>query len=65
MYKLLVIVDAQNDFITGVLGTKEANAAVPNIINLIKDNEWDDIVCTMDTHQDNYLSTLEGEKLPV
>jgi hypothetical protein len=29
MYKLLVIVDAQNDFITGVLGTKEANAAVP------------------------------------
>lgn len=65
MYKVLVIVDAQNDFITGVLGSKEADAAVPNIINLIKDNEWDDIVCTMDTHQDNYLSTLEGEKLPV
>ena len=65
MYKLLVIVDAQNDFITGVLGTQEANAAVPNIINLIKDNKWDDIICTMDTHQDNYLNTLEGEKLPV
>lgn len=36
MYRLLVIVDAQNDFITGSLGSKTADAAVPNIVDLIK-----------------------------
>lgn len=65
MYKVLVIVDAQNDFITGALGSKEADAAVPNIVDLIRNNKWDDIVCTMDTHGDDYFNTLEGKKLPV
>lgn len=65
MYKVLVIVDAQNDFITGALGSQEADAAVPNIVKLIKENKWDSIVCTMDTHDDNYFNTLEGHKLPV
>ena len=61
MYRLLVIVDAQNDFITGSLGSKTADAAVPNIVSLIQNHEWDNIVCTMDTHGDDYFETLEGK----
>lgn len=48
--KILIIVDAQNDFITRALGTKEADAAVPNIVDLIKRFCWEEIICTMDTH---------------
>lgn len=63
--KILIIVDAQNDFITRALGTKEADAAVPNIVDLIKRFCWEEIICTMDTHDDDYFDTLEGKKLPV
>ena len=64
MKKLLVIVDMQNDFITGSLANKYAEAIVPNICKLIK--EWDgDIICTQDTHYDNYLETFEGKHLPI
>lgn len=62
--KLLVVVDMQNDFITGSLGTAEAQKIVPNVVAKIK--EWDgDIICTMDTHGPDYLETLEGKELPV
>ena len=64
MKKLLIVVDMQNDFIDGSLGSKEARAIVPNVINKI--NNWDgDIVCTLDTHKKNYLETREGKMLPV
>ncbi len=64
MKKLLVVVDMQNDFIDGALGTPEAVAIVPNVVKKI--NEWDgDIVCTKDTHFENYLDTNEGKHLPV
>lgn len=64
MKKLLVVVDMQNDFIDGSLGTKEAVAIVPNVVKKIK--EWDgDIITTQDTHLDNYLATREGKYLPV
>lgn len=64
MKKLLVIVDMQNDFIDGALGSKEAAAIVPNVVKKI--SEWDgDLACTLDTHHENYLDTSEGEKLPV
>ena len=64
MKKLLVVVDMQNDFIDGELGTKEAEAIVENVINKI--TEWDgDIVFTLDTHSEDYLSTQEGKNLPV
>ena len=64
MKKLLVVVDMQNDFIDGALGTKEAQAIVPNVVKKIV--EWDgDIVCTLDTHGEDYLNTREGKKLPV
>lgn len=62
--KLLVVVDMQNDFITGSLGTSEAEAIVPNVIKKIE--SWDgDIIATLDTHEENYLETSEGKFLPV
>lgn len=62
--KLLIIVDMQNDFIDGSLGTPEAKAIIPNVIKKIEN--WDEkIVCTLDTHYEDYLSTMEGRKLPV
>lgn len=68
MKKILVVVDMQNDFITGTLGTKEAQAIVPNVIAKINEyRKYDDteIYVTKDTHYDNYLSTQEGINLPV
>ena len=67
MNKLLVVVDMQNDFITGSLGTKEAEAIVNNVRNKIKayrENQ-DEVVYTRDTHGPNYLETMEGNNLPV
>lgn len=61
----LVVVDMQNDFIDGALGSKDAQAIVPNVIKLIKENKFNDIIVTYDTHHDNYFDTLEGKKLPV
>lgn len=67
MKKLLVVVDMQNDFIDGSLGTKEAVAIVPQVVNKIKQyrREGSPIIVTMDTHSDDYLSTQEGKHLPV
>lgn len=64
MKNLLVVVDIQNDFVDGALGTKEAVAIIPRAVKKIK--EWDgDIICTQDTHELNYLETREGKHLPV
>ncbi|MEE3344430.1 MAG: isochorismatase family cysteine hydrolase [Bacilli bacterium] len=64
MKKLLVVVDMQNDFIDGVLGTKEAQNIVDDVANYI-DNFDGDVVFTRDTHQKNYMQTQEGKNLPV
>ena len=64
MKKILVVVDMQKDFITGSLGTEEAKKIVPNVVKLI--DEFDgEIYATLDTHDEDYLNTLEGKKLPV
>ena len=65
--KVLVVVDMQNDFIDGSLGTPEAQAIVPNVKKKIDEAvaNGDLIVFTRDTHWSNYLSTREGKKLPV
>lgn len=64
MKKLLVVVDCQNDFIDGALGTPEAVAIIPNVVEKIRN--WDgDIIATLDTHTEDYLSTNEGKHLPV
>lgn len=64
MKKLLVVVDMQIDFINGALGTKEAEAIVPEVIREIQSFEGD-VVYTRDTHTPDYLQTAEGKKLPV
>ena len=62
--KVLVVVDMQNDFIDGALGTPEARKIVPAVVEKIKG--WTgEIYATMDTHQPDYLTTQEGRNLPV
>ena len=65
--KTLIVVDMQNDFIDGSLGTKEAQAIVPNVKKKIQEykNRGDEIIFTRDTHPSDYLDTPEGKKLPV
>lgn len=65
--KILVVVDMQNDFISGVLGTPEAQAIVPKVVDKIKEYKKNGniIIATQDTHYSNYLETHEGKKLPI
>lgn len=65
--KVLVVVDMQRDFIDGSLGTPEAVAIVPRVIEKIKEyeNAGDAVIYTKDTHLENYLDTREGRHLPV
>ncbi len=67
MKKTLIVVDMQNDFIDGSLGTKEAQAIVGNVKRKIEEYQarGDEIIFTRDTHQEDYLDTPEGKKLPV
>ncbi len=65
--KIFVVVDMQDDFINGSLGTAEAQAIVPKVAQLIKDKADPNtiILFTQDTHKSDYLNTLEGKNLPV
>lgn len=63
MKKLLIVVDMQNDFVTGVLGTAEAVQILPAVNRRIEEAEK--LVYTFDTHTPDYLSTQEGRSLPV
>ena len=65
MEKILVVIDMQNDFITGSLGTKEAEAIVDNVVKKIGGYKPENIYVTRDTHHENYLETQEGKCLPV
>ena len=67
MKNCLVVIDMQNDFISGSLGTDEAKKIVPNVKSFIEEaiKNGDDIYFTKDTHYENYLNTMEGKKLPV
>ncbi len=60
----LIVVDMQNDFIDGPLGSKEAMAIVPNVLEKIRSFNGR-VLFTRDTHGENYLDTQEGRKLPV
>ena len=65
--KVLAVIDMQNDFIDGALGTKEACAIVPAVRKRIAEarKNGETVVFTRDTHGENYLSTQEGKNLPV
>lgn len=62
--KYLIVVDMQNDFITGSLGSKAAEAIVPHVAEKVKNFEGK-VIFTRDTHFADYMSTQEGKKLPV
>lgn len=64
MKKILIVVDIQNDFVDGALGTKEAVKMIDNAVAKI-DSFDGDIIVTYDTHFENYMDTQEGKKLPV
>lgn len=65
--KTLIVIDMQNDFIDGALGTEEALSIVDRVKSKISAYAaaGDEIIFTRDTHYENYLETPEGEKLPV
>ena len=67
MKKCLVVVDYQNDFVSGSLGFEKAKELDSEIANLIEKyhNNSDDVVFTLDTHYDDYMNTNEGKSLPV
>lgn len=65
MKKILVVIDMQNDFIDGSLGTPEAQAIVDRVAEKIRSYPADCIWATRDTHEENYMDTAEGRKLPV
>lgn len=66
-HRVLIVIDMQNDFITGPLGSSEAQAIVPKVVKKMHEyhERGDEIFCTLDSHKDNYLETPEGKALPV
>ena len=67
MKKTLIVIDMQNDFVTGVLGTPEAAAILPKVKAKIQAARaaGQEILFTRDTHGENYAETQEGKRLPV
>ncbi len=65
--KALIVVDYQVDFVTGALGFEGAEEIEGNILRLIEEYEGrgDEVLFTLDTHQDDYMETEEGKNLPV
>ena len=61
--KFLIVVDMQKDFIDGSLGTQEAQAILPRVIQRVREarEAGETVIATLDTHQENYLDTAEGK----
>ena len=65
MQDILIVVDMQNDFIDGALGTAEAVAIVPKVAEKVKGFRGGPSYSPRDTHGENYMQTQEGRNLPV
>lgn len=65
MRRILLVVDMQNDFISGALGTPEAETIVDRVAEEIGKYPASDVIATRDTHGEDYLETQEGRNLPV
>lgn len=65
MKKALVVIDMQNDFLDGVLGNERCMATVPEVVNLVENGDYNAVIYSQDTHDENYLDTQEGQRLPV
>ena len=64
MQDILIVVDMQNDFIDGALGTAEAVAIVPKVAEKVRGFKGT-VIFTRDTHGESYMQTQEGRNLPV
>lgn len=67
MVDLLIVVDMQRDFVSGALGSKEAQAITPAVAARMQraHSEGTPVVLTLDTHENDYMDTREGRFLPV
>ena len=67
MKRALIIIDMQNDFIDGALGSPQAQAIIPHVLNKIREHQRNGsaLILTRDTHSQDYLQTQEGQNLPV
>ena len=63
--KILIVVDEQVDFTSGVLGNPECEATIEKVTNIINNGDYEKIYLTRDTHDNDYLETQEGKNLPV
>ena len=63
MKKITIVIDMQNDFLTGALANPDAVNVIPSVLEEIKKADF--VIYTRDMHADNYLETQEGKKLPV
>ena len=63
--RILIVIDMQNDFVSGSLGTDEAKQIVESVKNKIMSYDKQDVYATKDTHYDDYMDTQEGKHLPV
>lgn len=64
MKNILIVVDMQNDFISGSLGTREAEAIVGRVVKKVRSFDGP-VIFTRDTHTEHYPETAEGRKLPI
>ena len=65
MHKILVVIDMQNEFLTGSLKNNEYERVIKEVINVINNGDYNEVFATRDTHDESYLSTMEGRNLPV
>lgn len=68
MDKAIIVIDMQNDFVYGELGTNEAREMLPRLVTKLEkvvEEKSADLIFTQDTHKEDYLSTQEGKNLPV
>lgn len=65
--KILIVIDMQNDFISGALGNPETLAVLPNVCERVKEalKDGTKLLYTLDTHGSNYTDSQEGRNLPV
>lgn len=64
--RILVVIDMQNDFLTGPFGCMEPERVCDNVLKLLDSGKYDMVFATRDTHYaDTYASTMEGKKLPI
>lgn len=63
--KILVVVDMQNDFLTGALGNEDCRNTISKVVDVLEKGDYDFVYLTRDTHQTDYMETQEGKKLPV